>query len=288
MYKYYKELENPNDFKTILNSSSLGEKENLFEYVWPNSWYITPGGYLYNSGGKDGHKQGNLMYPFDRVCFAINKETYTVFSEDEIENKMIPKRKEYIIPKIDNNERTKNILERGFITYGELIFYTNKIGYFEEGVDLLRDLSGSISYDEKLIKIVIGHMAAENAFYSVFNQLNKTVNPVESLNKIKLLTSNDLDDILVRFCGFHKISYQDKKTISTSDIDGIDLFNEYLKNGWNVEIVPKIYYDYHNNEIEEINLDSGFITRYLDDKIEGYKGKGKIIVRSDTYFGNKK
>lgn len=288
MYKYYKELEKPNDFKTILNSSSLGEEENLFEYVWPNSWYITPDGYLYNSGSKDGHKEGNLVYPFDRVCHAINKDTYTVFSEDIKNDKMILKRKEYTIPLIDNNERIEKILDRGYITYDELIFYTNKIGYFKEGVDLLRDLSEATSDDENLIKIVIGHMAAENAFYSAFNDLNKTINPINSLQTIKLLTSNDLDDILVRFCGFNKISYQNYKTISISDIEQIELFREYLKNGWNLELVPKIYYDNYERKIKSVNLDSGFINKYLDEKIGEYKGKGKIIIRSDTYFGNRK
>ena len=44
----------------------------------------------------------------------------------------------------------------------------------------------------------------------------------------------------------------------------------------------------NNNEIEEVNLDSGFITRYLDEKLEEYKGNGKIIVKSDTFFQNRK
>ena len=67
MYRYYKELEQPGNFKSLLNKSYEGKEEDVFEYRWPKSWYITPNGYLYNSGGDTGHKEGNLVYPFKRV-----------------------------------------------------------------------------------------------------------------------------------------------------------------------------------------------------------------------------
>ena len=74
MYKYFKELEEPDNFKSLLNKSYEGKVEDLFEYTWPKSWYITPNGYLYNSVGVTAHKEGNLVYPFKRVCKAIYKE----------------------------------------------------------------------------------------------------------------------------------------------------------------------------------------------------------------------
>lgn len=287
MYKYYKELEEPENFKSLLNKSFEGKVEDLFEYTWPKSWYITPNGYLYNSGGVTAHKEGNLVYPFKRVCKAINKECDVIydFAGNPIESTL--NKEQYIIPKGPSLKDIEEILNRGYITYGELTFYTNRIGYFPNGVTK-DDMMKEISYQNSLIKIVIGHMSAASSFYSAFTKLNDTQNPIESLKKLERLTTSDLDDILVRFCRFHKISYQDHKIISTASINAIDLFNLYLKKGWNVEIVPRIYYDYHNNKIEELNLDSGFITRYLDEKIEEYKGKGKIIVRSDTFFQNRK
>lgn len=287
MYKYYKELEEPNNFKSLLNKSYEGNKEDLFNYIWPNSWYITPNGYLYNSGGEESHKEGNLVYPYDKVKKAINNEIDIIydFIGNPIENTLnnIP----YTIPTGPSLEDIKQILNRGYITYGELIFYTNKIGYFPDGITK-DDMMEDISNQESLIKIVVGHMAAASSFYSAFTKLNATQNPIESLKTLKEVTANDLDDILVRFCGFHKISYQDKKTITTTSYEIESIFREYLNQGWNVELVPKIYYDKHDKEIKETNLDSGFITRYLDDKLEEYKGKGKIIVRSDTFFQNRR
>lgn len=287
MYKYYKELEEPDNFKSLLNKSYEGKKEDLFEYIWPKSWYITPNGYLYNSGGDTGHKEGNLVYPFKRVCKAINNECDVIydFAGKPIKNTL--NKEQYTIPTGPSLKDIEKILNRGYITYGELTFYTNRIGYFPNGVTN-DDMMEEISNQDSLIKMVVGHMAAEASFYSAFAKLNDTQNSIEALKELERLTAGDLDDILVRFCGFHKISYQDHKTISTASFNAIDLFNLYLKNGWNVEIVPRIYYDYYNNKIEKINLDSGFITRYLDEKIEEYKGKGKIIVRSDTFFQNRK
>lgn len=286
MYKYFKELEQPDNFKSLLNKSYEGKVEDLFEYTWPKSWYITPNGYLYNSGGVTAHKEGNLVYPFKRVCKAIYKERDVIydFAGKPIKNTL--NKEQYIIPKGPSLKDIEEILNRGYITYAELIFYTNRIGYFPNGVTK-DDMMEEISADENLIKIVVGHMAAASSFYAAFNKLNATQNPIENLKELERLTAGDLDDILVRFCGFHKISYQAHKTISTSSINAINLFNIYLKNGWNVEIVPRIYCDY-NNKIEETNLDSGFITRYLDDNLEEYKEKGKIIVRSDTFFQNRK
>lgn len=73
MYKYYKELEEPDNFKSLLNKSYEGKKEDLFEYIWPKSWYITPNGYLYNSGGDTGHKECYLKLFFILIDNIIHK-----------------------------------------------------------------------------------------------------------------------------------------------------------------------------------------------------------------------
>ena len=40
-------------------------------YVFPNAWFITPNGYLYNTGGPDGHQNGNLHNSFIFACDRI-------------------------------------------------------------------------------------------------------------------------------------------------------------------------------------------------------------------------
>ena len=54
MYKYFKELDYLDKYKTHL----VDRNNSDVEYIWPNSWFITPSGYLYNSGGLSGHKNG--------------------------------------------------------------------------------------------------------------------------------------------------------------------------------------------------------------------------------------
>ena len=42
-------------------------------YSWPDSWFITPNGYLYNTGS--GHKQGNLLYPYYQHSNNFNTQS---------------------------------------------------------------------------------------------------------------------------------------------------------------------------------------------------------------------
>lgn len=48
--------------------------KEAIEIKYPNSWFITPDGYLYNTG--EGHKEGNLVYTYNRICEKLNGTQY--------------------------------------------------------------------------------------------------------------------------------------------------------------------------------------------------------------------
>ena len=81
-------------------------KSNAVSIEWPDSWYITPNGYLYNTGF--GHKKGNLVYSL----------YYTIYELLE-ENKPIPS--------INHVNHIHHIIERGYITDKEFRNYCNLI-----------------------------------------------------------------------------------------------------------------------------------------------------------------
>lgn len=80
---------------------------------WPNAWYITPNGYLYNSGNTDvfnigkGHKEGSLWYPYWKIQDMLK------------ENRNIPH--------INHNDKIKTILENGYVPILEFENYANLI-----------------------------------------------------------------------------------------------------------------------------------------------------------------
>lgn len=57
----------------------------------------------------------------------------------------------------------------------------------------------------------------------------KSTNLKEDMDNIIKQSNDDISDILVRFCGFHKIESQAKKTITTSSLDLYNLEIIYLK-----------------------------------------------------------
>ena len=60
-----------------------------------------------------------------------------------------------------------------------------------------------------------------------------------------------LDEILVRCCGFHKISSVCDKTITTSCISYEEELSEYIERGWNIDFVKPIVLNPSTKRLEE-------------------------------------
>ena len=61
-------------------------------------------------------------------------------------------------------------------------------------------------------------------------------------------------------------------------------FEEYLKRGWNISIVPPIIINKEKGIIEELDIASPYMERYIEKNIEPYKtsdipGHGKIYCK---------
>ncbi len=268
---------------TIKNSP----KSNGKVLIWPNAWYITPSGYLYNTGF--GHTHGNLKYQLNMIMYESLKQ-----------NKKVPN--------INNNQHINDILKRGYITYSEFEHYShlmyklptiitpevehdrecykNMLKMSKEKIENLIHSSKikwphqERSYQKNLITLIIGHLAAESSLYSSFSRINESCHKKEIIEKLQTLTANDISDVFVRFCGFHKIESTIDHTITTSSLNGIVEFSEYLKKGWNLHIVPKIIYDKYNDELSQLDFNSYFVNKHLDKDLAKYEGKGKILIKN--------
>lgn len=255
-------------------------------FTCKNAWFLTPSGYLYNTGGEDGHKNGNLVYPFSKIYNSLlqNKEISDVFHHKQI----------------------KKIIERGYVTSGEFQNYANLVYSLptiltpEVEYDIMRfqnilklsDLeqeqlvqkedfsfpAPERSYQSNIIKLVVGHLAAEEDLFHSFQRVNDSPRKKDIIQKIYTLSNQDFSDILVRYSGFHKVESCEKK-ITTSSLYGIEEFQNYLNHGWSLYIIPKIVYDAKLDDVKEMDFSSYFIDCHFDKELSNYEGKGKILIR---------
>ena len=135
------------------------------------------------------------------------------------------------------------------------------------------------SYQSNIIKLVVGHFAAEHDLYNSFRILNDSNNKSKNISNIESITDCYIADVLVRYSGFHKIESQIDKTICSSNLKSIDLFKDYLDKGWNLQLIPAIIYDRYLDEIIEVDFNSYYVEKYLDKKLNEYNGKGKILIK---------
>lgn len=217
-----------NNHKLIISA-----KSKKIQFLLPDSWYITPSGELYNSMGETGHKEANLKYAY----------------MDEIEQNLSKKStSKYYLKKVSI------INSNGFITHLD----------YKEGLNLVYNFPGfdnNKSYDKQLIKLILGIYNAHICFYKFFEELKeKSSNYVEDLNYIEEL---GMEDLLVRCCGFHKISSQTTKTITTSCIDYENQFGNYISNGWHIDFIPPIIINENKGRLEECPKESLVIRKIL-------------------------
>lgn len=211
--------------------------ESIRMYL-PNSWYITPYNHLYNTMGKDGHKEANLIYPF----------YYSIVRDDDVSNPY------------DCLKEAKKILEQGFVDKITFDHYTNLIYDFitvyPESYYQLSDLEKmryrmmhKKTYNPKIVKLIVGIISAQAGLFSFFYNLkNNSCDYNNDLNFIKQFT---LDEILVRCCGFHKISSICNKTITTSCINYEEVFEEYIRKGWTIDFIKPIILNPYTKRVEE-------------------------------------
>ena len=212
------------------------DSETIRIYL-PNSWYITPYNHLYNSMGPNGHKEATLIYPFDLI---VRGACVSEFS--------------------DYLKEAKTTLENGCIDrmtfdyythlhYDFSTFYPESYFQLDEMNQMLYRMNYQKTYNPKIVKLIAGIQSAHAGLFSYFYFLKNNSSDYSSdLNFIRQL---GLDEILVRCCGFHKISSVCDKTITTSCISYEEELSEYIERGWNIDFVKPIVLNPSTKRLEE-------------------------------------
>lgn len=260
----------------------MPSKEHI-EIKYPNAWYITPGGYLYNTGGEHGHKEGNLIYAYDDICTRLsdgilgNVMVLRKKGEREEQSTIHSKR----VPSVSNRERIMQILDKECVLLADYRNYSNYPYTIKQIVT--PDSKDKVSYQKNMITLVTGYLSAQESLYKAYAKLNGSPKIKEHAYKIGKLCNGELSDILVRFAGFNKVESQRKNTICTSSLYGLRELKEYLDRGWDLDIIPGIVYDKYLDEVSDVDLSSIFIKKHLDSELENYHGKGKVLINHCAY-----
>lgn len=69
--------------------------------------------------------------------------------------------------------------------------------------------------DQVVYNLIVGIISSKISLLNKFVELNKCDDYMNKYNQLLYETNNDLSDILIRFCGFHKILSVLDKTIVT-------------------------------------------------------------------------
>lgn len=240
MLKYYDEIENEPKIDIYYEGK-------IEKYTIPNSYYINNLGLLYNCFGKDGHKEANLKYAYNLIKDDFYSKKYITLSQNKTMSM------EEILKREINN--LKRIISFGSINNMDVMNYLHL-----NCVDI---------NDSLLMKLIIGIITSKTNLLKKFIELkHNSSNAIKELEKIIEESNDDLNDILVRYVGFHKINSTVDKTITTSSLD-LYSFKEYFDKGYSIDVVPKIL----SNENEEYrNL---IINKFLY-KYPEYKYKVKV------------
>ncbi|MGM9834161.1 MAG: hypothetical protein ACI31M_00050 [Bacilli bacterium] len=249
---------NNKEYYTSLNKKNIEAIDELKKYMTiqyvpnkkddvyqPDAWYITPNGYLYNVG-KCGHKGRDLSFNYNRIKYSIN-DNENILKTHNTSNGYL--------------NMSKKIKEKGYITAGQFKLFLNYISqpaYLEyiNGIPVTRE--------RHIIELILGIINAKACFYRFFEDLYiYTESPQNEIEKIINWTNDDIGDVLVRCCGFHKIESMQEKTITTSCVNYEKELEEYIKNGWNVVFIPPFIIDKDNHCIKQYPEDFLVIKKLL-------------------------
>lgn len=246
--QYYTSLNN-----TIVAAIEELKKYNTIHYIpdkvdklyQPDAWYITPNGYLYNAG-KDGHKGRDLSFNYNNINNSINNNRNTLDNH-----------------KISNGylNLSKKIKENGYISAGQFKVFLNYISQ----PAYLESINGiPVTRENHIIQLILGIINAQACFYRFFEDLFiYTEKPENEIHKIINWTNDDIGDVLVRCCGFHKIESMQEKTITTSCINYEKELEEYINKGWNIVFIPPFIIDKNNHCLKEYPEDFLVIKKLL-------------------------
>ena len=281
------------------------EPEKYIDVYFPNAWFITPSGHLYNCG-ENSHKGGNLTHEWWGLWNLAKREDNYTFPPTNYFNKEADK-----------------VLKRGYVSKAEYYSYTNfwaslpcittietefdkireeefsnalkkreeELGYhlsYAEFIDFNIDYfhgdepAPVRSYQKNLIILINGFYRAKNAWYDALSKINGSHNN-KNIDELIKRTKGLKTDFLIRFCGFSKVESTVPKTITTSRLNVYHDFYEYLDRGWNIRLIPPLIYDTENDCIIELDLHSPMIEHFLASEEEKYpelkeKGKGKVLI----------
>ena len=221
------------------------KKDNVYQ---PDAWYITPNGYLYNVG-KYGHKGRDLSFNYNRIKYSIN------YNENILETHKTSDG--YL-------NMSKEIKEKGYITAGQ---FKNFLNYISQPVYLEYINGIPVTRERHIIELILGIINAKACFYRFFEDLYiYTESPQNEIDKIIDWTNDDIRDVLVRCCGFHKVESTQTKTITTSLINYESEFSDYINNGWTIRFIPPIIINKDKKNIEEYDSDFLIIRQLLKNK----------------------
>ncbi len=213
----------------LINCKYEDKSEHLYQ---PDAWYITPNNYLYNTGS-EGHAGRDLNVIYRKQCNSFKKGHF--YFDNSLSKSYFDIAKE-----IKDNDYITEEEYANFLNYASRPMYLDHIGFL------------SLTRDRNILKLILGIVNAQACMYKSFEDLCiKTNNPKEELANLNKITNDDIRDILVRFCGFHKVESTVDKTITTSLINYEEEFKEYIDKGWTISFVPPIIIDECNHTIKE-------------------------------------
>lgn len=208
----------------------------------PNTWYITPNKHLYNEMGSDSH-QGTKLIPLFRKILKKND---------------IQSPQSYLKETIKSEQN-------GFIIQQEYEEYLNfKYDFACFHYDY--NCFNKRSYNPKLVTLVNGVKSAYAGFYDFFYRLRQYSNNFEE--DLKFLQSLDFDYMLIRCCGFHKVTSFPVKIITTSLINYKEEFKEYIEKGWKIDFLPPIIINERKGKLEEYPEEFLKIRKILKDEMK--------------------
>ena len=235
MYQYYENLE---DYKvSVLNNNVMTD------YYFPKGFFITPNGYLYNTSKANGHKYNNFVREYEYIIKLLKS------------NKKLPN---FGLDIDFFNNKLNMVKNHKYIDYDSIKSWLETI------YDIPANISLNIDDPDKrrmnqivLTKLYKGYCDASIEFYKFFAS-NFSNNYMQRYNDIDNILGNvnvydKLVEILVRCIGFHKVELHNVKNITTSSLYPVSDFYEYLINGFNVWVVPKIVNKDGFKEIDIIN-----------------------------------
>ena len=208
-------------------------KENNIGVYLPNSnieqKYTIPDNYYINPNGLLYNDIGDLTSTYNLIKEALFNNSVSL--EKELKNEL---------------ENYKRILESNTITIRDIKNYLN-IKCDETNNPLLKNL-------------VIGTISSKIILLEKFKDIKKR-NLYDIINQ----SNDNIDDILVRYCGFHKIESKNNRVITTTSLDK-DNFKKYIDNYYTINVVPKIELNYvlveDTNFLERLHI----LVRYQESK----------------------